>query len=99
MIAPAALAYQAQLAETICGVEAAGITALDSTRELLTDVCSQTDKLLAGIKALEVCEEAGEPLASLEAMEALRAPADTLEGLVPDDMWPLPTYTEMLFMM
>ena len=99
MIAPAALAYQAQLAETICGVEAAGITALDSTRELLADVCSQTDKLLAGIKALEVCEEAGEPLASLEAMEALRAPADTLEGLVPDDMWPLPTYTEMLFMM
>ncbi len=31
------------------------------------------------------------------AMDAVRRYADALEGLVADDMWPLPTYQEMLF--
>ena len=31
------------------------------------------------------------------AMAALREAGDTLEGLVPHDVWPLPTYREMLF--
>ncbi len=33
------------------------------------------------------------------AMDAVRAAADALEGEVADDMWPLPTYTEMLWML
>lgn len=32
------------------------------------------------------------------AMDAVRAAADALEGEVADDLWPLPTYTEMLWM-
>jgi glutamine synthetase len=31
------------------------------------------------------------------AMEAVRAVADKLEKLVADDLWPLPKYSEMLF--
>ena len=31
------------------------------------------------------------------AMLAVRKVADELEGLVADDLWPLPTYQEMLF--
>ena len=30
-------------------------------------------------------------------MDALREAADNLEGIVPHDVWPLPTYREMLF--
>ena len=30
-------------------------------------------------------------------METSRAAADALEIVTPDDVWPLPTYTEMLF--
>jgi glutamine synthetase len=30
-------------------------------------------------------------------MVSLRESGDTLEGLVPHDVWPLPTYREMLF--
>jgi glutamine synthetase len=30
-------------------------------------------------------------------MAALRTAADTLEGIVADDLWPLPSYQEMLF--
>jgi glutamine synthetase len=96
-IAPAALEYQAELAETIKSVEAVGVSDVDGTRELLKDACAETSKLLAGIKALEAAEAAGEPQATLAAMESLREAADALEGLVPDSIWPLPTYTEMLF--
>jgi glutamine synthetase len=30
-------------------------------------------------------------------MLAVREATDTLEGVVADDLWPLPTYQEMLF--
>jgi glutamine synthetase len=32
-------------------------------------------------------------------MNAVRAAADGLEGLVADDVWPLATYQEMLFIL
>ena len=35
--------------------------------------------------------------AVLPAMAQVRETADTLEGVVADDLWPLPTYQEMLF--
>ena len=31
------------------------------------------------------------------AMEAVRVAADALEKVVADDLWPLPSYREMLF--
>ncbi|MDD3441591.1 MAG: glutamine synthetase type III, partial [Kiritimatiellae bacterium] len=31
------------------------------------------------------------------AMDAVRDVVDQLEGIVSDDLWPLPTYQEMLF--
>ena len=33
----------------------------------------------------------------LPAMSAVRVAADALEGVVSDELWPLPTYQEMLF--
>jgi glutamine synthetase len=33
----------------------------------------------------------------IPAMAALRKTSDTLEGIVADDLWPLATYQEMLF--
>jgi glutamine synthetase len=32
-------------------------------------------------------------------MAAVRSAADSLESLVADDLWPLPTYQEMLFIL
>jgi glutamine synthetase len=32
-------------------------------------------------------------------MDQVRTAADALEGLVADDLWPLPTYQEMLFIL
>ena len=33
----------------------------------------------------------------LPAMDAVREVADKLEGVVADDLWPLPKYSEILF--
>jgi len=97
-IVPAALGYQAELAETITSVKAVGISDVAETTELLQAVTRHVNSLMAGIRKVEELEDAGDPLATLVAMEALRQDADALEGLVPDDMWPLPSYAEMLFM-
>jgi glutamine synthetase len=97
-IAPAALEYQAELAETIASVKAAGISDVEATSELLGEICGHTSKLLAAVKVVEKLEEAGDPLATLAAMATMRKEADALEALIPDDLWPLPSYTEMLFM-
>jgi glutamine synthetase len=35
--------------------------------------------------------------AVIEAMNGVRAVADRLEKIVPDDLWPLPKYSEILF--
>ena len=35
----------------------------------------------------------------LPAMDAVRAAADELEGLIADDLWPLATYQEMLYIL
>jgi glutamine synthetase len=57
-------------------------------------------KLQSGLKGHN-----GDPLAEakhfstvvLPAMSQVRKYADELEGIVADDLWPLPTYQEMLF--
>ena len=35
----------------------------------------------------------------LPAMEAVREASDSLEAQVADDLWPLPTYQEMLYIL
>ncbi|MEN7972612.1 MAG: glutamine synthetase III [Verrucomicrobiota bacterium] len=52
------------------------------------------EKTVAGIAALEAAEGAA---AEIAAMNELRASVDALESLVPADLWPMPTYSEMLF--
>jgi glutamine synthetase len=37
--------------------------------------------------------------ALLPAMAAVRSAANLLEGIVADDLWSLPTYQEMLFIL
>jgi glutamine synthetase len=51
----------------------------------------------SGESALDEAKHAQDAL--LPAMEAVRTAADTLESLVADDLWPLPTYQEMLYVL
>ncbi|MDP6629883.1 MAG: glutamine synthetase III [Kiritimatiellia bacterium] len=96
MIAPAALEYQAELAETVEKVTAAGASA-EAAKSTLVAVSTEADKLCRNIGELEAA--LGDAAKSIAVMGELRAAADELEGLVPYDAWPLPSYAEMLFVL
>ncbi len=96
MIAPAALGYQAELAETVEKVTAAGASA-EAAKSTLAAVCAETDKLCKSIAELEAVED--DAAKAITIMGEMRAAVDELEGLVPYDAWPLPSYAEMLFVL
>ena len=106
-ILPAALRYQTELATNAAAMKAIGYD-FDST--ILDDVCTATTSLQLAIAELreEIDHEHPSSIADeaqhacddhLPAMAAVRAAADHLEGLVADDLWPLATYQEMLFIL
>lgn len=106
-ILPAAVRYQTELAQNAATLKAAGIepdlTALTEVTELVGALRSALGTLKAELaddsaeSTVAEAEHAGEKL--LPAMAAVRAAADALEGMVADDLWPLPTYQEMLFIL
>lgn len=99
MIIPAALEYQRQLGSTLTALKTGGVKASKSTKDLLTQVARLTDAALLAAISLEktVGTESTEKM--LTGMATLRTAVDELESLVPHDLWPLPSYAEMLFMM
>ncbi|MDQ1514572.1 MAG: glutamine synthetase, partial [Actinomycetota bacterium] len=106
-ILPAALRYQTEMAMNVTSLKTAGVEFDTST---LDEVSFSIAALRAGIATLRselahagaatVEAEAQHALTGLlPAMAAVRAPADELESLIADDLWPLPTYQEMLFVL
>jgi len=99
MIIPAVIEYQGSVANTIDDVKSCGCNAKETTN-LLKAICSLTEKALMGIKKLEKEIEYEEDFSAIEtikAMNELRESVDSLEGLVPEELWPLPSYAEMMF--
>lgn len=104
IIYPAAIRYQGELAHT-----AASLKAIDQEydAETLATVSGLIQGLKDSIAALEktmdheassMLEEATHACNEiLPAMLKVRQAADALESWVADDLWPLPTYQEILF--
>jgi glutamine synthetase len=95
MILPASIRYIGECRE-------AGVTQVEK------QVRGTTDRLVKQLRRLEKANEdhpaeEGMELARymrdkvIPAMDGVRAEADALERMVPDDLWPLPKYSEMLF--
>jgi glutamine synthetase len=95
MILPAALRYLALSDD-------AGIAAVTEEATPLVD------ELVAAIKELDSANQYPEGIEGMDlaihardrqiaAMSGVREAADKLEKVVPDDLWPLPKYAEMLF--
>jgi glutamine synthetase len=107
IIFPAAIRYQGELASTCANLKAVGYTfdtdTLDRVTGLVKDLQDGTAKLekllteQGGHGKLEHAEHLCYKV--IPAMAAVRNTADTLEGIVADDLWPLATYQEMLFIM
>ena len=106
-VLPAAIRYQTELASNVAALKAAGVEADTSTLE---EVTAPLGALRAGLAALSSAIGGGHGLEGIDeaaycrdtvlpAMSAVRAAADELEGLVADDLWPLPTYQEMLYIL
>jgi glutamine synthetase len=107
MILPAALRYQTEVAQAVAATKAAGVEngpqtdLLRSLSGTISDFQTATAKL---DKALAHHAD-GDLLAHtrhsrdhiLSAMTEVRMLGDKLETVVADDLWPLPTYREMLF--
>ena len=107
-ILPAAYRFQGELAQSIAAVKAAGATSKE-TRRALDDLCRLVDDCKVRVDHLQQLLEheadgAAEKHARyfrdkvIPAMASLREAGDSLETVVPHDVWPLPTYREMLFM-
>jgi glutamine synthetase len=108
MILPASLRYQSEVAQAIANLKAAGATVPKVQTALLGEIVETIEELQSSIDRLnEVIDEHvdGDTLAHakyardtiIPAMNAVRSAGDKLECLVADDLWPLPTYQEMLF--
>jgi glutamine synthetase len=106
-ILPAAIRYQGQVAESVAAVKAAGATAKEA-RRTLDEFVKLTDEAKVRVDKLQELlehEGNGDPEKHakyfrdkvIPAMAALRETGDALESITPQDLWPLPTYREMLF--
>jgi glutamine synthetase len=104
MIFPAAVRYQNELATTCTNLKQLGYTfdtdTLDEITKLvkgLQDGAAALDKSLAHHSGGLLDEAKHYSHHVVPGMLKVREVADKLEGLVADDLWPLPTYQEMLF--
>jgi glutamine synthetase len=105
-ILPAALEYQKQIALSVGAVRAVGAASVQAEK-LLTTYTGLVDRLKADADALAALleHESGGAEAHaaymrdtiVPAMAALREAGDAIEVLTPHELWPLPTYREMLF--
>ena len=105
-VLPAALRYQDQLASVVAASHAVSIDCR-RTSGLLSDIAKYSEGILKSLEQLSdtVGQEHSDSISHalfirdslLPAMVKARAISDKLEALVPDDIWPLPSYTEMLF--
>jgi len=110
-ILPSVIKYATNIAASINTIKATGVIAdLTAQIEILTEVSSLTGSLKKNIAVLEeTLEKAsnahGDTYAQaslfrfdvFEKMGTLREVADTLETLVDKEVWPMPTYGDLLF--
>ncbi|MEG2173322.1 MAG: glutamine synthetase III [Desulfovibrionaceae bacterium] len=107
IIYPAAMRYQGELASTGGSLKAVG---LPFEEGVLRDVSTKLQTLNTAIRHLEIQMEGREAVGDgtlalaqfycqeiIPAMNEVREVADSLEVIVADDLWVLPSYQEILF--
>jgi glutamine synthetase len=108
-ILPAGLKYAKRLADEVTSVSAAGVepkvqkNVLEKVNGYVDSIAKAVDSLekaLAKAGAMNDVHKQAELYKDtvVGAMKALREPADELEKVIDADLWPLPTYAEMLFL-
>lgn len=109
-IIPAAVKYATMLADSLSKVQT---TCPDADVSVQAELLTETSAYLSDMKvALAALIDATEKCGTIEnnkeqanayhdtvvpAMEALRAPADKLEMMVDKELWPMPSYGDLIF--
>ena len=107
---PAAITYTTRLGQSISSVsEACPGADLSVQKDLLTKVSAHLANASAALEQLKILSahvDAMDNMAEMArayhdqivpAMAALRVPVDELELLVDKDIWPVPTYGDLMF--
>jgi glutamine synthetase len=105
-ILPAALEYQRNIGQSIAAVKAGGGSSVQG-KKLLSQYTKLVDRLKIQTDALAAALDHSNGSAEKHAkymrdkvvplMNKLRDIGDEIEVLTPHEIWPLPTYREMLF--
>ncbi len=107
-ILPAVIRYTKTLADTILAINAVGGRA-NIQAALLEEVTDYLEQAKDALTKLAEAEQAAAAIASVEeqaryfhdavvpAMAALRDPVDKLEQIVDKEIWPMPSYADLLF--
>ena len=107
-IIPAVIRYGRTMAETVTALKTAGMEAVTESI-LLTDVTSRLAQMKTALDELISLEKQARSITDekekaffykdtvKEAMLRLRKPADELEMIVDKELWPIPTYGELMF--
>ena len=108
-IIPAVIKYTTVLAESINAVKAAGpidvsvqMELLEKCSELLKKTSSAMNELTKAVAEIPQVPEGRERAVYCKdtvtkIMEELRKPVDELEMLVDKEMWPMPSYGDLIF--
>ncbi len=95
-LVPAAMEYQKQLADNIKSVGSLGKTT--AQKKVLKEVSGLIEDAILASESLEAAVAKHDSSKTVAGMIKLREAIDALEALVPANIWPLPSYAEMLLM-
>lgn len=108
-IIPAVIKYATSLADSINTIAAAGVAEVSVQKDLLEETSELLKETQDALKNLIVTEDKACAMPDgaekakfyhddvVPAMDALRAPVDRLEMIVDKDMWPMPSYGDLIF--
>ena len=107
MILPAALRHQAEIADAVTATEGAGVDCDDTVKALehFSGLVTEARSALVALEAAAAHEDE-DPMKHAQqikakvrpAMAVLRTAVDALENHVASDLWPMPTYRQLLFL-
>ncbi len=105
---PAFIGYTKTLADTVIAVKEAGADA-DVQSEILKEVSALLKETRDALRTLEKVTEEASAMAEgpdqarfyyesvIPVMDALRTPVDKMEMIVDKDVWPMPSYGDLMF--
>ena len=108
-IIPAVIRYTTNLANSINAVKAAGAADISVQTELLCETSDYLSEVKVALARLIDAADAGSGMDEgreqavfyrdevKAAMDALRAPVDRLEMIVDKELWPMPSYGDLIF--